>query len=187
MLAELAPGFLLAAPVLADPNFKRTVVLLVEHRAEGSIGFIVNRAGPSELRSVARELGMKLGDRSPSSPVLVGGPVAPWTGWIVYDPRTISPVHDSVQVTPSIAVSASRDLLQSLALGEGPSRATLVLGYAGWGAGQLDEELKAGVWLPADLDDAIVFETPLESRWTHALEANGIDPARVSSSFAHEA
>jgi putative transcriptional regulator len=189
MHGELAPGFLVAAPTLLDPNFRGSVVLLVEHRADGSLGFIVNRPAPLRLPGVVEELGMRGHELDPpDSPVLVGGPVAPHTGWILFDHHDFPRAADEiVQVSPHLAVSASRELLQLLVEGQGPRRQLLVLGYAGWGPGQLDAELAQGAWIPVDLAEDIIFETPFEQRWNKALATLGIDPARISMSSASEA
>lgn len=178
MAFDLAPGFLVASPTLLDPNFAQTVVLLIDHRPEGSLGFIVNRPADITFRGVADELGLVNGDRSPPElPVLVGGPVAPQTGWIVFDPATSEVSQEStIEVSDGLRVSASRELLEALAQQERAERHMLVLGYAGWGAGQLDEEIRQGAWIPVDLDESVVFDTPYEQRWDAALSVLGIDP-----------
>lgn len=180
---ELAPGFLVAAPSLLDPNFKRTVVLLVDHRPEGSLGFVVNRPADASLSTMLERIGVQTPPaRDDTSVVLVGGPMAPQTGWVVFEPtEETAQAEDVVQVSERLAVSASRELLESLVKAE-PSRGRLllVLGYAGWGPGQLDSELAHGAWIPVDFDERIVFETPFEERWATALRSLGIDPARLS-------
>jgi len=180
--SQLAPGFLVAAPSLLDPNFKRTVVLLVDHRAEGSLGFVVNRPADSTVPSMLERIGLTVPqDAVERSAVLVGGPVAPQTGWVLYEPRT--PVLDedeAVRVSERLSVSASRELLERLVADEQPGRLILVLGYSGWGPGQLDAEIAQGAWIPVDFDERIVFETPYEERWASTLRILGIDPARLS-------
>jgi putative transcriptional regulator len=181
MHSLLAPGFLVAAPALLDPNFRRSVVLLIEHQAKGSIGFVINRPAQVRLPSMLDALGLQIPDaRPPDSPVLVGGPVAPDTGWIVFESEGKSFGQEVVQVTPRLAVSASRELLENTVKGQGPSRLLLVLGYAGWRASQLDAEIAQGAWIPVDLDERIVFDTPYEERWAGALHSLGIDPARLT-------
>lgn len=176
---ELAPGFLVAAPSLLDPNFHRTVVLLVEHRPEGSLGFVVNRPSEMTHAELASAAGIDLGGNPASEgSVLVGGPVAPHTGWIVFDSPEDMP--DAVKVNERVRVSASRTLLESILKGEGPPKKLLILGYAGWGPGQLDQELSQGSWLPVDLDEHVVFDTPHDERWEAALRSAGIDPARLT-------
>lgn len=187
MASELAPGFLVAAPTLRDPNFSRSVVLLIDHREDGSLGFVINKKARVPFESVIEEL--ELGDDEqppPDVPVLVGGPVAPNTGWIVFDP-THSPMalETTIEVSPRIRVSASKELLEQLATtpAEEAERHMLVLGYAGWGAGQLDEEIRQGSWIPVDLDEKVVFDAPYEERWELALSVLGIDPRLLVQSF----
>ncbi|MBX3268936.1 MAG: YqgE/AlgH family protein [Sandaracinaceae bacterium] len=185
MADTLAPGLLVASPALRDPNFQRAVIVLVEHGPEGSLGFIVNRPAPVSFDQVAELLGL---DPSPEvadlTPVFTGGPVAPQSGWILFDPADVhgSVLTNAVSVSERLAVSASRDLLDAIASDDRPRRRLLALGYAGWAPGQLDGEFARGVWVPVDLDDEIVFETPPAERWHAALTSAGIDPARMSGS-----
>lgn len=181
MANDLAPGFLVASPVLQDPNFARSVVLLVDHRSEGSLGFIVNRPADIDFGDVVEELGLQHGAAGPPDvPVLLGGPVSPRTGWIVYGPEGLGDDESgTIAVTDEIRVSASREQLEHLSLLPRANRHLLVLGYAGWGAGQLDEEIKQGAWIPVDLDEDVIFEAPFEERWQRALSAAGIDPRMV--------
>ena len=189
----IAPGFLVAAPSLRDPNFARTVILLVEHGAEGTIGFIINRASEVTFEEVTRAT--KLNDAKPLSregklagfpfgkelraiPVLTGGPVL-GTGWVVFDPRTADGdlASESVRVHEEISITSSKRILA--ACDEDMSRRYLFVGYAGWGAGQLDEELACGSWLCVSLTPEILFDCPIDERWTRALKSAGIDPGRI--------
>lgn len=181
MASVFAPGFLVAAPGLRDPSFRESVVLLVDHRPEGALGFVVNRPADVSFRSVLQELDLADdGVPSPDVPVLVGGPVAPHTGWIVYDPdRREVPQEARIDVGDSVQVSASRAVLEALASSSDGSRHLLVLGYAGWSAGQLDSEILEGSWIPVDLEASVVFETPYEERWSAALSVLGIDPRHL--------
>ncbi|MGE0787509.1 MAG: YqgE/AlgH family protein [Sandaracinaceae bacterium] len=185
MTPALAPAFLVASPALRDPNFDRSVVVLVEHTSEGSLGFVVNQPAPVSFEQVAELLGLSASDEAMvNTPVFHGGPVAPQSGWILFDPRGVPEeiLADAVAIGERLAVSASRRLLDAIAAGEGPVRRLLALGYAGWASGQLDGEFSRGVWVPVDLDDEIVFDVPAENRWHAALTSAGIDPARMSSS-----
>lgn len=188
MPAELAPGFLVAAPILLDANFRRSVVLLVDHTAEGSLGFIVNRPAQVRLPGMLDALGLR-GPKAapPDAPVLVGGPVAPDTGWLVFEQTPQRSFGDEVvRVSDRLAVSASRELLEQTVQGNGPERVMLVLGYAGWAPSQLDAEISQGAWIPVDLDERIVFDTPYEERWASALRSLGIDPARLTTASPYE-
>lgn len=183
MGSNLSPGFLVAAPALLDPNFRRSVVLLVDHREEGSLGFVINRPGEVSFEEVIQALSLRA-DEVPRAraEVLVGGPVAPETGWILFDEVDPEAEDDCelVRVTEHLAVSASRELLVSMLQDERERRMLLALGYASWGPGQLDSEISQGAWIAVDLDERIVFETPYEQRWAAALAILGIDPARLS-------
>jgi putative transcriptional regulator len=182
MASNLAPGFLVAAPSLLDPNFQRTVVLLVDHRDEGSLGFVLNRPADDRLRAMLGPLGLEAAPEEVNdSLVLVGGPVAPNTGWLVFEQGgpAVS-ASDIVRISDKVAVSASRDLLEALVRHKGPERMALMLGYSGWGPGQLDAEIQQGSWIPIDFSDKIIFDTPIEERWAAALRLLGIDPGSLT-------
>lgn len=183
MASELAPGLLVAAPILLDSNFRRTVVLLVDHRPEGSLGFVINRPAQVRLPGMLDALGLRAPNVAPpDAPVLVGGPVAPDTGWLVFEQTPQRSFGDEVvRVSERLAVSASRELLEQTVQGKGPERVLLVLGYAGWGPSQLDGEIAQGAWIPVDLEERIIFDTPYEERWASALHSLGIDPARLTA------
>lgn len=184
--SKIAPGFLVASPSLACPFFNHTLVLMIEHGEEGSFGFVVNKATDLELRQILDQVGVEAsGDARASdeilcAQVLSGGPVSPETGWLLFDPdeRSAS-LDDQVLVGDHVGLTASTDMLLALGQGRGPERVQLFLGYAGWGPGQLESEMREGSWIPVDLDPRLLFETPLEDRWTAALADLGIDPARV--------
>lgn len=182
MADRLAPGLLVAAPALREASFVRTVIVLVEHGPDGSLGFVVNRPAPVSFEQVAELLALEAVPGATPTPVFSGGPVTPQAGWILFDPRGASEdvMEDAVSIAPTLAVSASRRLLDAIARGEGPARRLLALGYAGWGAGQLDGEFTRGIWIPVDLDDEILFDVPPPERWSAALASAGIDPARMS-------
>lgn len=164
------------------PFFNHTLVLLVDHGKDGSFGFVVNRTTDLDMRDVFNEVGLEPTDATRvDTPVLLGGPVSPETGWILYDALGV-PKPDSgrtIAVGERIACSASLELLQRIARGDGPHTCAMVLGYAGWGAGQLEGEMREGSWIPVDLDYDLVFQTPLETRWQSALGSLGIDPGLV--------
>lgn len=158
------------------------MVLLIEHGDAGSFGFVVNRPADLRFREILDELGLLEGVEEVSeAPVMLGGPVAPESGWIIFGPAA-SASDDTIIVSDSLAVSASVDLLGEVARGRGPDHRMMVLGYSGWGAGQLEREMREGSWIPVDVTPSILFETPVEERWARALATLGIDPARVAAS-----
>lgn len=178
----IAPGFVVAAPSLRDPNFARSVVLLVEHGPGGSLGFVVNRPSPLRWSSVARALGLPEGEER-GLPIFTGGPVSPHSGWILFDPRLAPKEHleEAIVLSERLAVSASKKTLERIAAGGWDGDRMLTLGYAGWAGGQLDSELESGVWLPIDLDASMVFDVAPEERWERVLRGGGIEPGRIVS------
>jgi len=187
--SEIAPCFLVAAPSLACPFFNHTVVLLVDHREDGSLGFVVNKAADIELSSLLEQIGIEVDNASfEGDPVMLGGPVSPETGWVVFDPSVgPHPGEGVLTLAPKLGVSANLEVLEEIAKGAGPERYLMMLGYAGWGPGQLDEEIREGSWIAVDLDPKLVFRTPVEERWAAALATLGIDPARMAANVVADA
>lgn len=179
----LAPGLLVAAPSLRCPFFNHTLVLMVDHGDEGSFGFVINRPAEIQITQVFEELGFSSPTEPPNAKVMLGGPVSPQTGWVVYDalPNDVV-VKDEMRISNGLRMSASIDILEALARGDGPPRSLMMLGYAGWSPGQLEAEMREGAWFPLDVDLSLLFDVPLESRWREALASLGIDPARVAAS-----
>lgn len=169
----LAPALLLSMPQLVDPNFARTVILLCEHAAEGAFGIVVNR--PSEI-TVAEAVQMTPPIDAPNDlPLLIGGPVEPQRGWIL----TAQPPEDVEyrELGAGLYLSASPLLLRrALMTRPSPRRTVVVAGYAGWGPGQLDQELEQSSWLimPVELD--LIFEIPAAASWEMAIRRLGADP-----------
>jgi putative transcriptional regulator len=167
------------------PFFNHTLVLLIDHGEEGSFGFVINRRTDLELTDVFDEVGVT-GDAADSveAPVLLGGPVSPESGWILYDAEGVPQPQSgkTIAVGERISCSASIELLERIARGDGPETCAMMLGYSGWGAGQLEDEMKKGSWIPVDLDYSLIFETPIDQRWEAALASLGIDPALVIDS-----
>jgi putative transcriptional regulator len=182
-MSSLAPGFLVAAPILRDPNFAGTVVLVVEHSQEGALGFIVNRTANASMRKVLSQLGVGEIVVHAEVPIMVGGPVSQETGWIVFETSggevAREPREDVLMVTDSLGVSASKQFLLDAVQGKEQGRAMLVQGYAGWGPGQLEAELRQGAWIPVDLDARVIFDTSADKRWAAALAILGVHPAAI--------
>lgn len=186
MFQSLAPGFILASPPLGDPNFDRTVVLMALHSEDGALGFVVNRTAPVTLGELMVQAGYPEGHDS-KSPVWIGGPVQPQSGWVVTDDPDLPGGDGVICVGDRIRVSSSRDAFDKLAgdisggrLAE--VRKTLVmLGYSGWAPQQLEGEIARGAWLPVPLDETILFDVEPESRWERAYALLGLTPTHVMS------
>lgn len=179
--SALAPGFLVASPTLADPNFAGSLVLMAEHHDEGALGFVVNRPGPIRVADVLGGLDEALRAAAEArgradAPVLVGGPVQPERLWILFRPGPSAPEEGAVTVGAGVALGGSRELLEALVRAADPGPFTLLLGYAGWAPLQLEHEVAGGAWVPMALHSDLVFETPLEHRWETAVRRLGLDP-----------
>lgn len=174
---SLAPGLLLAMPQLLDPNFHHAVVLVTQHDGEGAVGFIVNRPLDVPVSEVLEELGMTWAGEKAATAWL-GGPVTPESGWVLFDggpvgePDMTSELQDGLRISPSI------ECLRALAA-KPPANMRLLLGYAGWGAGQLEEELVEGSWMFVPLTRDLVFDTPPDQMWQTAYRRLGVDPASL--------
>jgi putative transcriptional regulator len=170
---SLAPSLLLSMPQLIDPNFSKSVILLCEHASEGAFGLVVNR--PSEI-TVADAVQLTPPIASPNDlPLLIGGPVEPQRGWIL----TAAPPEDVEcrELGAGLYLSASPLLLRrALMARPAPRRTVVIAGYAGWGPGQLDQELEQSSWLimPVELD--LIFEIPSAASWEMAIRRLGADP-----------
>lgn len=170
----LSGQLLLAMPGMADPRFDRAVIAICVHDEDGAVGIGVGhqRTG-TRLRALMGQLGLEPG-AAPDVPVYHGGPVEPGRGFVLHSDDWGG--QDSVAVTGIGAMTGTVDVLRAIADGRGPSRFLVALGYAGWGAGQLDEEMTRHGWLAAPGDQAILFDTPVTERWTRGFQQVGIDP-----------
>ena len=165
-------------PQLLDPNFHRTVVLLVHHDGEGSFGVVLNRVTQITAERLCESIEVVWrGD--PDEEISWGGPVQPQTGWVLFgDSPTAAGMEDVREVASGLHFAGSMDVLQHVA-GSPPSDLRLLLGYAGWGAGQLERELAEGAWLLAPAEGHVVFEVPEDEMWAHVVRSLGVEPATL--------
>jgi putative transcriptional regulator len=181
---SLKGHFLIAMPSLADPNFSQTVTYLCEHNVEGAVGLVINRIHPElTIEAVFKELDVESVPHVDSLPIHLGGPVHPGQIFVLHGP----PFNWEAcrPVTPSVALSNSKDLLENLAKGQGPESFILTLGCAGWGPGQLEAEIMANAWLSCPATEAIIFDTPTEKRWEEAARLMGVDLRLFSGVAGH--
>lgn len=178
---------LIAMPGMTDPRFERAVIYLCAHSPEGAMGIRINEAAPrltfpdvlSRLH-IEPEHGIALKPSSESIPVHRGGPVESGRGFVLHSADFM--IEDStLLIDDDMCLTATLDILRAIAAGKGPERSLLALGYAGWGPGQLDEELRANGWLHCPANNDLIFEPDLELKYQHALAEIGIDPAMLSS------
>ena len=170
----LSGQLLLAMPGMGDPRFERAVIAICVHDEDGAVGIGIghHRAG-IRLRALMAQLGLDPG-AAPDAPVHHGGPVEPGRGFVLHSDDWGG--QDTVAVIGLGAMTGTLDVLRAIAEGKGPSRFLVALGYAGWGGGQLDEEMTRHGWFSAPGDPAILFDTAVEERWTTSFRAAGIDP-----------
>jgi putative transcriptional regulator len=183
MVDAIAPGFLVAVPQLEDPNFKQSVVLLLQQSAEGALGIVINRETSLLLKDLCRDHAIDYaGD--PDKKVRQGGPVQPEQGLVVLGEEHADP--EARRVASGLQVSASTGTLTRLCnLTRG--RFQCYSGYAGWGPGQLEREISEGSWIVAPVDPILILDHPPEEMWVKTLRDNGIDPLAIVPGSDHEA
>lgn len=168
-------------PTLADPNFSHSVTLICEHNQRGALGLVINRPLDMRMSEVLDQLSLPTEDaRLRGMPVLAGGPVQRDRGFVLHRPSPRD-WESTMRVSDTLHVTTSRDVLAAMAKGEGPVPAAMALGYAGWEAGQLDEELLQNAWLTVPCDDSLIFELPFEQRWHAAARLLGVELSRIST------
>lgn len=181
---SLTNQFLIAMPAMTDANFAQTVTYIWEHNAEGALGIIINRPLQMKLADVFEQLKMPTSASAVSGQsVLQGGPVQTDRGFVVH--HIGGDWEHTRQVSSRIQVTTSPDILDAMARGNGPETALVALGYAGWSAGQLENELAQNAWLTVPADERIIFDTPFEQRWRAAGRLLGIDLATISPDVGH--
>jgi putative transcriptional regulator len=168
-------------PQLADPNFRRTVILLVHHDETSSFGLVLNREVDLSVRELCESLEFPWNGAT-SAEVAWGGPVESNTGWLLFQDDLDTEIeHEQIsRIEGELCFAGSMDVLQQLAA-RPPRDLRIFLGYAGWGEGQLELELAQGAWVVAPLSPDVVFDVPVEDMWEHVLRAMNIDPATLIS------
>lgn len=180
----LAGRFLLAMPGMQDERFQKTVIYMCAHGPEGAMGLVVNKPLESiSFPDLLEQLDITMPPSGEGIEVLFGGPVETGRGFVLHSPDYI---HDATMVVDEdVALTATIDILRAIAEGDGPAQSLLALGYAGWGPGQLDDEIKANGWLSLDSDPTLLFETDVDDKWTAAMRKLGIDPLMLSDEAGH--
>jgi putative transcriptional regulator len=193
MAAETSPAFagdslkgkiLIAMPDMADPRFANGVIVMLEHGPEGAMGVMINKPLDAvEFDDLLDQLEIKTEmENGDDYPVYFGGPVEIGRGFVLHS--TDMMLSHTLQLPP-LAVTTSLDMLDHIAKGTGPKESIFCLGYTGWTAGQLDEEMKQNAWLHAPLDAQILFNIPADQRWSKAMKLAGVDPDFLSSDAGH--
>ncbi len=181
---NLTNHFLIAMPGLLDPNFFQTVTYICDHNEKGAMGIVINRPLDLDLGEVLSQMDLEpSNDSIERISVYHGGPVQVDRGFVLHHPKT--EWDSSINVSEEVGVTTSRDILQSISEGKGPDESLIALGYAGWAAGQLEQELIDNAWLNGPADSNIIFKVPCEQRWSSAAAHLGVDLAKLSHDVGH--
>jgi len=182
--ADLTNHFLIAMPALADPNFHHTVTYMCDHNPEGAMGLVINRPMEMGMGELFRYLNINDYDIALDDlPIYQGGPVQTERGFVLHTP--FGNWEASIEVAPDINMTMSQDIIDAIAHGEGPKQYIIALGYAGWGEGQLEQELASNAWLNGPAESAIIFDTSIEQRWNASAALLGVDISQLSNDIGH--
>ena len=182
----LVNHFLIAMPELRDPNFNRTVTLICQHDENGALGVVINRPlDHLTLKDVFDQLDLSTltSESTAMSPVYYGGPVQQELGLVLHE--GVGDWGSTLVVGDNLGLTSSRDVLESLSRSDGPSHSLMTLGYAGWGKGQLEQEMQENAWLSVEADCEIIFSVPAQQRWTAAASKIGIDINQLAPGVGH--
>ncbi len=173
-VSNFAGHLLIAMPSMMDPNFYQSVTLICEHSSQGSLGIVINQPTQLSLDEFFLHTQFEISDnRHMSAPVYSGGPVEIDHGFILHNP--VGSWQYTMTIDEHTGLTTSRDILEAMAAGEGPEKFVVALGYAGWGAGQLEHEIAENAWLTVPADEQIIFDLPAPQRWHAAAKKLGID------------
>ena len=182
--ANFTDHFLIAMPNMLDPNFAGTLTYVCDHGEQGALGVVVNRPIELKLEALFSQIGLSLDDeRLKLTPVYYGGPVQVERGFVLH--RPIGEWGSTLSVNELIGLTTSKDILEATARHEGPKEILVTLGYAGWGPGQLEDEIKQNAWLTVKADPEVIFALPPTERFPAAIKLLGIDVAMLSEEAGH--
>ena len=180
---NLRGQFLIAMPTLRDPIFAHAITFICEHSKEGALGIVINHPLELKLGEIFKQLDLDEHGPNANMQVVSGGPVQMDRGFVLHPHG--QKWESTVEVSDDISLTASRDVIVALAKNNGPKKALVALGYAGWGAGQLEDEIAANSWLTVPADSEIIFDTPSEQRWAAASKHLGIDLNLIHGTAGH--
>jgi len=181
---SLTGQFLIAMPAMTDPNFEQTVSFICQHDENGALGIIINRTMDLTIADVLGQMDIPANEcRSAGQPVHFGGPVQNERGFLLHDPP--ESWDSTLAINGRVGLTSSRDILDAIARNEGPGRVLIALGYAGWGRGQLEQEISQNAWLSGPADLELMFSTPVEQRWSRAAGLLGVDLTLLSRETGH--
>ncbi|MGZ5049521.1 MAG: YqgE/AlgH family protein [Methylobacter sp.] len=180
----LTNQFIIAMPNLADPNFFHTVTYMCQHNDDGALGIVINRSTDMKLGEIFKQMNINVtAPETEEVPVFAGGPVQQEHGFVVH--TSGGSWNATLPVSDTISLTTSRDVLEAIAVGEGPEQFFVALGYAGWGAGQLEREIIDNAWLNTPFNAQVLFDVPIGQRWKSAASQIGIDINQLTAPAGH--
>lgn len=186
---DVTPGYLtgqllIAMPNMQDVRFERSVIYLCVHNADGAMGLVINQiADELNFPDLLEQLGIESAGADVGMPIHVGGPVESGRGFVLHTSDYAQ--GSTIQVNEAVSLTATVDILKDIAEGRGPRRALLALGYAGWGAGQLDGEIQQNAWLNVNADETLLFGDHPDTKWEQSLAKLGVDLSLLSGEAGH--
>ncbi len=183
---NLTNNLLIAMPTMADPHFFHSVTYLCDHNADGAMGIIINRPLNISLSDIALQIGCEQDTITPQCsdiPIYEGGPVSHDRGYILHTP--FGEWQSSIRISDNVCLTTSQDILESIIAGKAPDKYIIALGYAGWSEGQLEYEITQNAWLNGPSDNSVLFDSPVDERWTSSAHLLGFDMANLSNDIGH--
>lgn len=181
---SLTGQFLIAMPAMEDPRFQRTLIYMCAHNEEGAMGLVVNRLfGTVTFADLVEQLDTTIATPANNQPVHYGGPVEAGRGFVLHSTDYVQ--EGTLMVNDKVALTATIDILRAISEKRGPQRNLLLLGYAGWGPGQLDAEIQANGWLTVPGDEDLLYDSKLTDKWQRAIGKLGFDLSKLSGEAGH--
>ncbi|MBL4600290.1 MAG: YqgE/AlgH family protein [Rhizobiaceae bacterium] len=188
---SLAGQFLIAMPGMGDQRFEKSVIYICVHSEEGAMGFIINQTMPSpnvqdffaRLEIITKDEKDDASSEFAGRKLNMGGPVEPGRGFVLHTPDYKS--ESTLEISDNVCLTATLEILRAIATGKGPDESVLMLGYSGWGAGQLEEEIAANGWLTCDVDYGILYDSHQETKYRRVYNILGVDPLLMSNDSGH--
>ena len=179
---DLSGKLLIAMPEMRDPRFTSAVIFVCSHSDSGAMGLTINKPSRDyKFLDLLKQLKIETDSLTPDVSVSIGGPVESGRGFVLHSPEYCLG-DETLKIGSDFGMTASFEVLEELAKSEGPKRGILMLGYSGWGPGQIEDEISLNGWLVSDADPELIFSSDIKNKWLEALKLIGVDPIRLSSS-----
>lgn len=181
---NLTGHFIIAMPAMADPHFAKSLTYVCEHNESGALGIVINRSIDMHLDDLLQQINVAATDPNVNKTLVhFGGPVQTDRGFVLHQP--VGQWQSTIAISGDTALTTSKDILEAAARGEGPQKMLVSLGYAGWSAGQLEQEMAQNAWLTVEAQDSIIFDIPVEQKFSAAMSLLGLDFANFADQAGH--